>query len=64
MGAFSIWSPGVSASAFSFPFLPWAAPADLCYLQPRAGHESHPTGHHSQAAHEAWKLPSTFLEKQ
>ena len=64
MGTSSIRSPGVTASAFRFPFLPWAAPVDLCYLQPRAGHESHATGHHSQAAHEAWKLPSMFLEEQ
>lgn len=63
-GTSSIQSPGLTASTFRFPFLPWAALADLCYLQPRAGHKSHPTGHHSQAAHEAWKLPSMFLEEQ
>lgn len=64
MGTPSIRSPGVTAPAFRFPFLPWAARVDFCYLQPWAGHESHPPGYHSQAAHEAWKLPSMFLEEQ
>lgn len=63
-GVPSIRSPGVTASTFRFPFLPWAARVSLCYLQSWAGHKSHPPGHHSQAAHEAWKLPSMFLEEQ
>lgn len=65
VGAPSIRGPGVTASPFRSPFLPWAARAiSATCSHGLAVSATCPTSHHSWAAHEVRKLPSEFLEEQ